>query len=201
MYSLFPKESSHIFSTGISNMFREYFLIYILSAPSAAGRRTSLFRVHNLLLTAVDEDSWAQTIPVDFFKEDVLGSLSALYTNNVTEVVPKGEHFDQLHFMFSFVAAFVYRIEREQQYHPMTHLHTRFSELPHPLHCRHLRWVLALYYFSTAQHRSQNFKALLRDLFDAYGETGLFNLKVNLLDRLVEHLYYFGRSELLCSQL
>lgn len=100
--------------------------------------------------------------------------------------------FSKLVSMFSFVAASVDRRMSEEYRHLITHARSNFSELRHLLNCKTLEHVLALQSFNTIQHRIQNLKVCLKDTSDAYGLTGLCNLKFHLLHYFTEDLDPFG---------
>lgn len=59
--------------------------------------------------------------------------------------------------------------------------------------------MLALQPLSTNQHRTKNFKALLKDTFHVYRKVGFFALKFRLLDNFIKDLDCFRCLTLLCS--
>lgn len=59
--------------------------------------------------------------------------------------------------------------------------------------------VLALQFMNETRHHIQNFKALLKNTFDPYCETGLYNLRFYSHGQVIEDLDPLGLLELLSS--
>lgn len=62
-----------------------------------------------------------------------------------------------------------------------------------------MKHVLLPQSLNATKHLSQNFKALLKAMFDANCETVFYTLKFRILDRFVEHVHRFECLELLSS--
>lgn len=114
-------------------MLEERVLIFISSVPAAAARRKSKLYACNLLFTVMCRGGGAETMNVDFFKEEVSTDLNGYYTYHIPGSKLKGKYFEQLYSIFHFVAASVNGVMAEEQQQPVTHVHTSFSELRHPL--------------------------------------------------------------------
>lgn len=129
MCSLFIFESLQNFSLGISGMLKKYILTHVSSAPSAAGRRTSLLIACYLLLAVICKGSEAKSMNADASKKDVSASLNGTDTNNRITGMLEEKNFKQLDSLYSFVVAFVNRAMGEQNHHPVKHAYINFSQL------------------------------------------------------------------------
>lgn len=172
-------------------MLKEWLLLYLSFAFTAAGFRKVERRTCDINLTDICRDSGTEIMNVDFLQEDILNDLKVLYRSNGNRSMLKGKEFDQLDSVFTFVAAFVNGSMGEEHRYQMTHIRTKFSKLLHLLHHKKMHHVLALQYLNTILQCAQNIKELLKDTFNTDGETSLYLLKFHLLDHVVEDLDHF----------
>lgn len=81
----------------------------------------------------------------------------------------------------------------------MTPVHANFIEIWHLVDIENMKYVLALQFLYTIQHRFQNFKVWPKDTFDAYFKTDLYTQMFHLLVHVIVDLNRFGYLELLSS--
>lgn len=134
-------------------MLEEYRLNYISSVSIAVGRRTSLLKDSNLLLTAMSGDSGTETMNADFSKGDILAELNGLYTNIGIRDMHETKTFDHLDSVLPFLAAIVDRAMGKRHRHPMTNVLTNFSERGHLLSRNNMKHVQTLHFLNTMQQR------------------------------------------------
>lgn len=165
---MFTLKSLHSFCPGIPRMLIKFLFIYVSSAPSKAGWRTSLLRARSLLLTAANRQIGTRSINGDFWNEYISADLNGLYSRNAVRYILEGKELNNLDSMFPFVADFVDRAMGEKPRHPITHVYSQIFGLRHLLSHEGLEQVLTPRYLNTFQHCIQNFRALLKNTFDTY---------------------------------
>lgn len=143
IYTLLILESLHNLNLGILKILEECILIYISSAPAAAGRRTFQLRTFTLLLIAIRRDGGKETINVYFSKGDISADLNGIYTSKGDTGMMEEDDFDQLNPIFSLVGDFSYITMGESHRHTVTYVHTKFSELRDQLNIKNMKRLIA----------------------------------------------------------
>lgn len=90
--------------------------------------------------------------------------------------------FDQMGCMIPIGAVLVANEMGEQHCHLVTHAHTNVLELRHLLNRESIVQVQTRQFSNTMQRGVQSFRALLKNKYIAYWETGLYSLKRQLFD-------------------
>lgn len=105
MYSSITSEALQTLSMGISKMMKECLFAYFSSGGAVTGRRKTVLRGCNLLLSAIQTEYETQTLMVDFAEGDVSLDLFGLYTTNGIWGMLEGKDFEALDMLFPIVGA------------------------------------------------------------------------------------------------
>lgn len=124
MYALFTFEPLKNLSLGISIMIREFRFTCIASAFSGIGRKTSLLKAFNPLLTPIHFSRGSRPVSVYFAKEKRSADLNEISANIGFRNMLKGKDFDQLVSMFPLLAGSVLRRMRKRVPRRLTNVDT-----------------------------------------------------------------------------
>lgn len=131
-------------------------------------------------------DKGTETIYIGYSKREILDDLKGLYTDQALTASPESKQFEVLDSSLPFVASFVHGAMCEDYRLIMIRFHTKDSELRHPLNPKRLKYELAMRSLNTTQQRIPNYRTLLQNTFNGYYEIGLYALKFQVIDQIIE---------------
>lgn len=207
MYALFMFEllhTLHLIQLGISEMLKEGVLSYMssetiltdgstmLSQPKSLPQASKfVLRGFNTYLAAIENNSSGSRLKINFFQVSASSYLNELFTNTCIRGISKRKDYCRLDKVLPSVIGSVDRDTGLVELVPMTRLHNMYSDLVHSLKDYKVMECSDESRIGQLRRSMQQFKLLLKGKSDEHCETGLYTLKVYLLDNVVDGLKKF----------